>query len=323
MNLLCFFLHINNGDSMKIRLGYACLSESLNVTSSTPYTYTSFLKENDFNKLDDIIKSNLEALIEILKYNNKNNIHFFRISSSLIPLATKIDFDYIDKYKNYYDEISKLTTNMRIDFHPDQFCVLNSAKKEVIENSINTLSYHYSLLNSLKVNNKILVLHIGGNVFGKELAISRFINTYNSLNDNIKKCIAIENDDKIFDISDCLKISRICQIPIVLDYHHHLCNNNLDITNYFDEIFKTWKNINPKIHFSSPKNKTKKEFRNHNDYINSNDFINFIELIKNLPYDIDIMIEAKKKDEALFRLVRQLKYKTNYLFLDDTTFIPK
>lgn len=33
------------------------------------------------------------------------------------------------------------------------------------------------------------------------------------------------------------------------------------------------------------------------------------------------MIEAKQKDEALFRLVRELKYKTNYQFLDETTFL--
>ena len=32
------------------------------------------------------------------------------------------------------------------------------------------------------------------------------------------------------------------------------------------------------------------------------------------------MIEAKMKDEALFRLVRELKYKTNYKFIDETTF---
>ena len=32
------------------------------------------------------------------------------------------------------------------------------------------------------------------------------------------------------------------------------------------------------------------------------------------------MLEAKGKDEALFRLVRQLKYKTNYHFIDETSF---
>ena len=71
----------------------------------------------------------------------------------------------------------------------------------------------------------------------------------------------------------------------------------------------------------SPKSKLKKELRSHNDYIDSNIFIDFIEKIKHLDYDIDIMIEAKKKDEAMFRLIRELKYKTNYKFIDDTSFI--
>ena len=35
---------------------------------------------------------------------------------------------------------------------------------------------------------------------------------------------------------------------------------------------------------------------------------------------VDIMLEAKSKDEALFKLIRYLKYKTNYKFIDDTTF---
>ena len=86
---------------------------------------------------------------------------------------------------------------------------------------------------------------------------------------------------------------------------------------------KTWKEQRPKVHFSSPKSKLKKEFRSHHDYIDSDTFIFFIEQIKHLPYDIDIMIEAKAKDEALFRLVRELKYKTSYQFLDETTFIAK
>ena len=75
------------------------------------------------------------------------------------------------------------------------------------------------------------------------------------------------------------------------------------------------------MHFSSPKSKLKKEFRSHNDYINSDDFINFINLIKTQDKDIDIMLEAKAKDDAISRLVRQLKYKTNYKFIDETTFI--
>ena len=62
--------------------------------------------------------------------------------------------------------------------------------------------------------------------------------------------------------------------------------------------------------------KNKKDFRAHNDYINSDDFISFI---KSINRDIDIMLEAKAKDDALFRLIRELKYKTNYTFIDETT----
>mgnify|MGYP000535770763 FL=1 len=311
---------------MKIRLGYACISKTLsNVTTSSTITYTTFQKDKDYKKIDTVIKSNLNALKEILTYNIKNNIHFFRLSSKLIPLATKSDviFDYIDPYKDYYNSIAKIIKDnkLRIDFHPDEFCVLNSTKSEVVKNSIAILEYHYNLLKALEIKNKILVLHIGGNTFGKKNSISRFINNFNTLSKDIQESIAIENDDKIFNIRDCVYISKNINVPVILDYHHHICNHDeLDINDYLKDILSSWHNTTPKMHFSSPKNKTKKDFRSHNDYINVDAFINFIDILKPFNHDVDIMIEAKAKDEALFRLVRELKYKTNYTFIDDTSF---
>lgn len=311
---------------MKIRLGYACISKTLsNVTTSSTITYTTFQKDKDYKKIDTAIKSNLNALKEILTYNIKNSIHFFRLSSKLIPLATKSDviFDYIDPYKDYYNSIAKIIKDnkLRIDFHPDEFCVLNSTKSEVVKNSIAILEYHYNLLKALEIKNKILVLHIGGNTFGKKNSISRFINNFNTLSKDIQESIAIENDDKIFNIRDCVYISKNINVPVILDYHHHICNHDeLDINDYLKDILSSWHNTTPKMHFSSPKNKTKKDFRSHNDYINVDAFINFIDLLKPFNHDIDIMIEAKAKDEALFRLVRELKYKTDYKFIDDTSF---
>ena len=60
------------------------------------------------------------------------------------------------------------------------------------------------------------------------------------------------------------------------------------------------------MHFSCSLNSKQK--RNHSTYLNYNSFIKFIKLLKPLNTDIDIMLEAKGKDEALFRLVRQLKF---------------
>lgn len=303
---------------MKLRLGYACISKTIDVTTSTNYTYTEFCKNKDYEKLDKIIKSNLEALKEIIIYNIKNNIHFFRISSKLIPLSTIVDFDYITPYKKYYNEIGSLIkkNNMRVDFHLDQFCVLNSTRKEVVDNTIASLEYHYKILKSLNIKNKLLLLHVGSSTLGKENSIKRFINNFNKLPNYLKESIAIENDDKVFTVIDCLNISKEINIPVVIDIHHNNCNPSFfDI----DDVFKTWKKENPKIHFSTPKNKTKKDFRSHHDYINSTDFISFLESIKDKKIDIDVMIEAKAKDEAIFKLIRELKYKTNYKFIDETT----
>lgn len=311
---------------MKIRLGYACISKTLNnITPSSTFTYTEYTKTHDNNRLDKIIKSNLEDLNKLITYNNKNNIHFFRLSSRLIPLATKDDviFNYLNPYQKYYTLISKniKVKNMRVDFHPDQFCILNSTRKEVLNNTIEILKYHYNLLEALKVKDKILILHVGSSVFGKENSIKRFINNFNKLPEYIKRSIAIENDDKIFTIMDCLNINREIKVPVVLDYHHFICNHGSEkIEEVLPAVISSWHNKTPKMHFSSPKNKTKKDFRSHNDYIDSGAFIEFIKILKSFKTNIDIMLEAKAKDEALFRLVRELKYKTDFNFIDETSF---
>lgn len=311
------------------RLGYACLTKTLdNVTSSSSLSYTNYLKnENKLQKLDEVIISNLEDLEKIIDYNIANDIHFYRLSSKIIPLATHkdVEFDYIDKYQNFYDRIGEKIkkSNMRVDFHPDQFCVLNSTNKDVVENSFRILEYHYNILEALKIEDKVIILHVGSNVFGKKQSIARFINNFEKLPSHIKECIVIENDDKVFNILDCLEISKKINTPIVLDVHHHNCNNaNDNIYDLIPKIFDTWKNekLPPKLHFSSPKNG--ENDRKHSDFINPHDFINFLENIKLFNTDIDIMLECKEKDLALFKLASDIKeLKPEYKWVDESTFI--
>ena len=103
---------------MIIRLGYVAISNSMETTNKT-ITYTNFIKDYNYDKIDEIIIQNLNNLEKLIDYNIKNNIHFFRLTSNLIPLATKddINFDYINKYKEYYKRIgNKINySNMRVD----------------------------------------------------------------------------------------------------------------------------------------------------------------------------------------------------------------
>ena len=310
---------------MKIRLGYVALPVTLNITASKTITLTNYKKlgkKKGEEKREKIFLENLDNLLEILKYNLKNNIHFYRMTTHLVPLLTyKDSYDNIlIKHKDKMLEIANFikNNNIRVDIHPDQFNVLNSNNPSVVEATINNLNYYNNLMNKLKLNTNI-ILHIGSSQDGKKESMNRFVKSFNKLNKSVKSKLAIENDDKVFNIRNVLSLAKKINIPVVLDYHHFLVNrNNEKIEDYITDIFNTWKTT-PKIHFSSPKNK--KEKRSHHDYIDSDTFIDFIERIKFCNRDFDIMIEAKKKDEALFRLVRELKYKTNYKFIDETTFI--
>lgn len=313
---------------MKVRLGYVALSKALDdVTTSSTITYTNYINKNyNTSKLLEITKNNLDSLYEIIKYNVKNNFHFYRLTSKLVPLAThdKVDFDYITPLLDEYKKIDKLINdnNIRVDTHPDQYAVLNSMDSKIVKNTVEILEYHYKIMDALGIKDKIIILHVGSSACGKKASITRFINNFNKLPDHIKKCIAVENDDKVYNIKDVLELCHKINVPMVLDYHHFICNNEKeDINDYLKEIIDTWDGKLPKMHFSSPKSKLKKEFRSHSDYINKECFIEFINILKKQDKDIDIMLEAKAKDDAVSRLVRYLKYETNYKFLDETTFI--
>ena len=313
---------------MKVRLGYVALSKALDdVTTSSTITYTNYINKNyNTSKLLEITKNNLDSLYEIIKYNVKNNFHFYRLTSKLVPLAThdKVDFDYITPLLDEYKKIGKLINdnNIRIDTHPDQYAVLNSMDSKIVKNTVEILEYHYKIMDALGIKDKIIILHVGSSACGKKASITRFINNFNKLPDHIKKCIAVENDDKVYNIKDVLELCHKINVPMVLDYHHFICNNEKeDINDYLKEIIDTWNGKLPKMHFSSPKSKLKKEFRSHSDYINKEYFIKFINILKKQDKDIDIMLEAKAKDDAVSRLARCLKYETNYKFLDETTFI--
>ena len=305
---------------MNIRLGYACISKTLDITSSHTITYTNYEKtRNKEEKLIEITNKNLNNLEEILKYNIKNNIHFYRMSSKIIPLAThpNIKLNLLNIFKEKLEYIGNIIkeNNLRVDIHLDEYCVLNSTNSNIVSSTINIIKFYKNMLKTMNIES-YMILHIGSSAFGIEKSITRFINNFKKLDEESKNMIILENDDKVFKIEDVLKICKTLNIPMVLDYHHYKCNKVEPLEQHIKEILNTWNNITPKMHLSSKKNN--KEFRSHHDYIDINDFIELTNILKTQNKNIDIMIEAKEKDMALFKLIRELKYK-DYKLIDETT----
>ena len=211
---------------MKIRLGYVALPVTFNITASKTLTLTNYKKlgvRRGEEKRTKLFIENLDSFLEILKYNNVNNIHFYRMTSHLVPLLTYPNsYDNIlKKHKDKLEEIGKFikNNNMRVDMHPDQFLVLNSINPSVVESTILSLKYYNSLMKFLDLNTNI-ILHIGSSQEGKLKSMKRFEENFNKLDNSIKNKIAIENDDKVFNIRNTLTLAKKLNIPMVLDYHH-------------------------------------------------------------------------------------------------------
>ena len=314
---------------MKVRLGYIATPLTFdNLTYAHTITYTHYQKlttNEQKEVLDKIIRTNLAIFQHVLYYNYRNEIFFYRFSHNLVPLATHpcVQFDYINPYLSIWQQLGQMIKDyqIRMDSHPDQFCVLNSLNPKVISATREHLLFHYRLFQAMKIPAKV-VLHVGSSKPDKKQAKLNFIKQFQKLPIDLQKMIMLENDDKIFTMEDVLELAQTLHIPMVFDYHHYLCNHQQLLTkDILIAIFNTWdKEIYPpKVHFSSPK--SKKEPRAHSEYINEKSFLQFLRILKEVDHDVDIMLECKGRDLALFKLARQLKCHEQIRFLNETTFI--
>ena len=297
-----------------MKIGYPCI----NLTLKNPCSSTFRLKSFSEKRFNETVKNNLNHLLKILKFNLNNNILFFRVSSDIIPFAShpicKIDWDHI--FKTELNEIGEFIkeNNMRISMHPDQFVILNSKNEKIIENSVRELQYHSKVLESMNLpHNAKIQIHIGGVYEDKRTSKERFIKTFMNLEENLKKRIIIENDDRSYALKDCLDINEKTGIPIVFDTLHHEClNNNETIQEALTSATYTWKYIldgHPIIDYSSQSIGGRKG--KHTKTIDKTHFIScykeLIKFSKNKSMVVDIMLEIKDKENSALLALELIK----------------
>ncbi|HEK9102822.1 TPA: UV DNA damage repair endonuclease UvsE [Bacillus pseudomycoides] len=320
---------------MLVRLGYVAMSVHLkNASPSQTMTYAQFQRIKDreaaIHKLERIANSNLDNCLRLLKHNKGHDVSFFRLSSKLIPLANHeelLDWNYIRPIKEKLKELGEVARQMkmRLDFHPDHFVVLNSPQEHIFKQSIKTLQMHRKLLKGMGIKQRHrCVLHVGGGYDDKELALERFIENWSNVPASIQEMIMLENDDTTFSLKETLYLGEKLAVPVVFDLHHHMMNNDEeDWYEHWDRVVDTWKaSLLPiKMHISSPREGN--DPRAHADFIDTGTFLSFLQKIKGSVPQIDCMIEAKKKDEALFQLIRGLGTKSEVEIIDGGSFYVK
>ena len=317
------------------KLGYVAMSENLkNASPSQTMTYKQFSqianREAALRKLERIAISNLENCLRLLKHNTGNEIHFFRFSSKLIPLANHPElqgWNFMRPLKSKLSELGEWVEkySMRVDFHPDHFVVINNPHADILKASLKTLSVHEGLLKGMNIDTAHrCVLHVGGAHNDKEGALEQFIVNWGFVPEKLQRMIILENDDTTFNIDDTLYLCEKLGIPFVFDLHHHLANyTDINWEEQWSRIMATWKDspLPLKMHISSPRSET--EFRAHADYIDVNMFMGFLETVNHTLPEIHCMIEAKAKDNALFQLAKDLRESGRAEFIDRSTFTLK
>jgi UV DNA damage endonuclease len=283
-----------------MKIGYACINMTLgekNITTNRGMIRKTF-DSKGLNYVSELSLQNVRDLIEVIKWNEKNGINLYRMSSNMFPWSSEYNFDDlpdIGKIKNLLNGLGNLVRqyNHRLSFHPGPFNVLASPSENVVKKTISELDKHSEIMDMIglpvspfsKIN-----IHVGGAYGNKQDAMKRWVDNFQLLGENTKKRLTVENDDKpnMFTVKDLLYIHENTKIPIVFDYHHHNCHNDgMSIEDALKLAVATWpSDITPVVHISEPRDE--QNFRAHHDYIQNE--------VNTYGYDLDLMFESKAKE---------------------------
>ena len=301
----------------KANYGYCCINLTLQKDhdikigrSMIKRTFTA----KGIKYAGELAEANVRDLIEIIKWNHKQGINVYRMSSSMFPWMSEYELTDLPNWQTISNLLKGAGTlvqkyGQRVGFHPGQFCVLPSPTPKVVTSAIRELDQSALILDAMGLpqnHTYSMNIHVGGSYGDKDAAKQRFVDNFKRLSPSAQARLVLENDDKPaqYGVEDLYEIYEKTNIPITFDYHHHRCYEDpMPEEDALKLCAKTWpKGIRQLCHYSSSKKLHEDEsviLRAHADYI--------YEKIETYNMDIDIELEVKAKELAL------IKYRKEYL----------
>ncbi len=288
---------------MGMKIGYPCKNLTIGCKGDRTFRLRSYSEE----RLLATVENNLNCLLEMLKFNVRHDILFFRITSDLVPFASHpiCTFDWQAYFRAKLEEIGDFikTNDIRISMHPDQFTLINSIDDGVFERSAGELLYHARVLDAMGLDTAAKVqIHVGGVYGDKDRSMQRFIERFHIVPEVIKRRLVVENDDRNYTLKECIVISKETGIPVLFDvFHHKIHNSGESIQQAFSMFHGTWKKKDgvPMVDFSFQG--VGKIRGGHAETIDLELFQEFLDRTK--PYDFDIMLEIKDKEQSAIKAV--------------------
>ena len=305
-----------------IQLGLCCLNTEMRAQKPPVFSSRKMIirkiEEDGIDALKEKIIQNLRDTLTLMDWNESNGIKVFRLSSELFPHKSNqkiesYDFEFAKELLKKIGDKSRLL-KQRLTFHPGQYNVIGSPTRESFIQTIRDLSYHAEVLDLMEMDqNSVLVIHGGGVYKDKQATIERWCSQFMEMPEFVRRRVVLENCEKNFSIEDCLLVSERVNIPVVFDTHHYDCYNKLHPTEklkppseYIESILNTWKrrNIKPKFHVSE---QGSGKCGHHSDFVETiPEYL--LEIPTKYNTHIDIMIEAKMKEQAIKKLYKKYPF---------------
>jgi UV DNA damage repair endonuclease len=284
----------------------------------------------------DIMNHNTAAAVKLIERvaTLPENRRMVRLGSEMLQGYTEpswIDWWQQLDVQNHLEKIfapvgeTARRLDVRLSFHPGQFCVLASENPGIVERSIQEFEYHADMVRWMGYGKKFQDFKINIHISGKQ-GPEGIRAAYKRLSPEARNCITIENEEITHGLEHTLMLSDI--IPTVMDIHHHLIREGEYIDPRDDRckrIIDSWRGTRPTIHYACSREDIlvdhdplvapdmakllesghkKQKLRAHSDFMwnkASNKWA-----LEHLEW-ADMMVEAKGKNLASFGLYEEAK----------------
>jgi UV DNA damage repair endonuclease len=140
--------------------------------------------------------------------------------------------------------------DVRLSFHPGQFCVLASEADEIVNRSIEEFEYHADMARWMGYGQTFQDFKINVHISGKR-GPAGIRSALGRLSPEARNCITIENDEMSWGVDSSLELAKDC--ALVLDIHHHWIRTGEYIQPTDDRvmgIIDSWRGVRPAMHYS-------------------------------------------------------------------------
>lgn len=257
-------------DQTQPRTGIACKIQKspdladpkLNTKTTTISYLVRQTPQSAETKLWDLVKHNVQALHAQIRWAAAGaaNHRMFRISSDILPCYTHDSWtplyfhpDMVSWLERELMRCGDLARQLdvRLSFHPGQFCVLASENPQVVENSIQEFEYHADVARYMGYGQEFQDFKCNVHIGGKQgpQGIKRAVQQLSRVARNI---LTIENAEFTWGLQHSLELVDTC--ALVLDIHHHWIYSGGEYIEPTDprisQVIESWRGVRPVIHYS-------------------------------------------------------------------------